>query len=363
MADTATNPIPSEPAPPAALEPMSAREADSALESFFDSPKPDPVEPETGNPADIPQPNADDEQPNPEVEDEANRDDSDLEVPEDAENPETEEQPDAPYEKGRFAADDAKVKMADGSTISVAELKTQVDKRVADFQRDYTRSKQELSDERKEFETERAEFSQQTERHGKEREFFTWFTRNYVPQEPQKPTVDASVDPVAWSVYAQHKTAYDEMVNAWNQAQAVSQEETKAQTEKQQKEAQKALQAEHARFLEAFPSLKDKGKYEAFWGGLKTDANKFYGVPEDRVLALSDTTMVRILNDAVAYRRLKSNSANVKQQVTNAPKLVQSSTRSSPEQQQRRAFNDRVQKLRQSGSTADADAVLLSFIK
>lgn len=358
MADTATA-IQSDPAETAAPEPMSVQQADAALESFFDSPAPDPDETETGTPAD----NAD--APVVTSDDESERDDSQLTLPEDAEEAPTEDQPDAPYGQGRFASDDAKVKMADGSTISVAELKTQVDKRVADFQRDYSRKTDDHSKAVQEFESQRQEFSQQTERHGKEREFFRWYAQNYVPQEPQRPTADASVDPVAWSVYAQQKATFDEMVNAWNVAQQAGQEETKAQTEKQQQEAQKALETERVRFFEAFPALKDKAKYESFWGGLKTDANKFYGIPEDRVLSLTDTSMVRILNDAVAYRRIRANQDNVKKQVDTKPRLIQGSAgvRQSPEGQQARAFSDRVSKLRQTGSNADAEAAILSFIK
>lgn len=355
MADTATVSSGNDPAPAAELAPMSAREADDAINALFSSPDADPVEAENGNPAEDPvEPEPLDPLDDPVPDD--------TEPSEDAENKD-DDQPDAPYEKGRFAADDAKVKMADGSTISVAELKTQVDKRVADFQRDYTRSKQELSEEKTSFETERAEFSQLQDRHGKERQFFKWFTEAYVPQAPQRPTVDASLDPVAWSVYSQQKEAYDSMVSAWEQAQGSTEEAKKAETEQQAKARQAELQKEQARFFESFPHLKDKTKYEAFWNTLSTDAEKYYGIPKDRVLALDNTDMVKILRDAVKQKRLEANSEQVKKDVNSKPPLVRGSARQSPEQQRNRSFNDRVSKLRQSGSTADADAVLLSFIK
>ncbi len=361
MAEQATAPQ-SEQAPSPAPEPMSVQQADAALESLFDSPSVDPDETETGTPAD----NADEPVVTPD--DESERDDSNLTLPEDAENPETpeSEDPASPeYANGQFVPDGGKVKMPDGRTISVAELKEFADNRAKEFQRDYSRKTEEHSKAVQEFETQRQEFSQQTERHSKEREFFTWFTGQYVPQEPQRPTVDANLDPVAWSVYAQQKATYDEMVNAWNAAQGAAQEASKAEAEKAQQTARQSLMAEREKFLAAFPSLKDQAKEKSFWDTLSTDANKFYGIPNESVPRLSDTTMVRILNDAVAYRRLRANSENVQKQVNTRPQLVQGSAqvRQTPQAQAMRVHSDRVQKLRQTGSNADAEAALLSFIK
>ena len=359
MAEQATVTSGNEPAPTAELAPMSAREADDAINALFSSPPEDPVEAENGNPAD----NVDEPASTDPLEDTEEQADDPLAVDAetDPENPEDDASEE--YANGRFAADNAKVKMPDGRTISVAELKEFADNRVKDFQRDYSRKTEELSKQSQDFETQVQEFSQLQERHGKEREFFKWFTQAYVPQVPQRPTVDASLDPVAWSVYAQQKTSYDEMVNAWQQANSENEEGRKAETEKTQRQRQAELSKEKERFLGTFPALKDPAKYEAFWGALSTEAEKFYGIPKERVLALDNTDMVRILRDAVSYQKVKNSSEQVKKDVNSKPPLVRGSARQSPEQQRNRAYNDRVSKLRQSGSTADADAVLLSFIK
>jgi hypothetical protein len=352
QANSVANDQPTGPVPDA----LTAREGDEALAAFFGPDDTDPDENEHGKPeADNPDDPLD--EPERDVEEEP-------EQSEDAVDPETDESEAAPdYADGKFAADTAKVKMPDGRTISVAELKEFADTRVKEFQRDYTAKNMELSEEKKTFETQRAEFSQSQERHGKEREFIRYFAENYVPQAPAEPTVDASVDPVAWSVYSQEKTRYDRMVADWQNATGMSAEAQKAEQEKSQQEQRQSLEKEHAKFLKTFPSLKDPAKYKSFWDRLSTDAETHYGIPGDRVKGLTDTDMVRILNDAVAYRRNKVTAEKAGKELTAKPALVNGSgRRQNPGAAQQRSHAANVQRLRETGSPRDAEAAILKFL-
>src|SRR5690349_21572008 len=107
--------------------PKSYDEQVSGLSNLLSDPETDPATVETDEPA---APVDDDPDGLKEI------------VAEDVEEPTDDtDDPDGPSAEvkgGRFAPDSAKVKLDSGETITIADLKGRVDKRVKEFQRDYT---------------------------------------------------------------------------------------------------------------------------------------------------------------------------------------------------------------------------------
>jgi hypothetical protein len=330
---------------------LSAREGEDRIAALFGDPdaKPAPAKAEEGNEADEPGPD-DVEGDEPEAE-------PDGEASEDPETPEDEENPDGTYTDGQFVPDGGKVKMPDGRMLTVAELKEFADTRAKELQSGVSKKIAELS-------AKEQEISQLQERLEKEREFTLEYAKAILPPEPEMPSVSAQVDPVAWSVYAQQKAERDNLI-AWNnqlEAQKKAKDdETRIRTEA---EAKQHAEAQRARFFEVFPALKDDGKRAAFWDRLSSRAIAHYGVTKEAVLGLNDVDMVRILNDAVQFRELNSKSSQTKKEVGNKPTLVPGSgKRQTPGVVEQRSHQGRVQRLRETGSKAAAEAAILDFLK
>ena len=80
----------------------------------------------------------------PKPEDDLGFDAEDVETPDETDTTEEVDGPEGEVKGGRFAPDSAKVQF-NGQTISIADLKGHVDKRVRDFQRGFTEKTQALS--------------------------------------------------------------------------------------------------------------------------------------------------------------------------------------------------------------------------
>lgn len=348
--NTVESDLASAPAPDTAL---TAREGDDAIAALFRNPETDPVENAEGE-------NQAAEETEEPVAEEEGPDTDELSLSEDVDKTDDEE-PDASkeYAEGRFAADDAKVKLEDGTTISVADLK-----RNSLFHRDYTVKTMELSEQRKALETQQTEFSQTREQIAKEREFIAEFAKAYVPTEPKRPELPADVDPVGWAKYAEAKYAYDDMLSWWNVAKEQGTKAQQEQAEQAKRDTQQRIAAESAKLRESFPVLKDATKAKPFWDRLSSKAQEHYGISDDEVKGIMDHRMIRILNDAIAAKERQIKTPKTQEIVGKKPPLIQGSgKRQNPDALAMRESANRVSRLRETGSNRDAEAVILSFLK
>lgn len=348
--NTVESDLASAPAPDTAL---TAREGDDAIAALFNNPETDPVANAEGEDLAA-------EETEELVEGEEAPDTDVLSLSEDVDKTDDEE-PDASkeYAEGRFAADDAKVKLEDGTSISVAELK-----RNSLFHRDYTVKTMELSEQRKALETRETEFSQTREQIAKEREFIAEFAKAYVPTEPKRPELSADVDPVGWAKYAEAKYAYDDMLSWWNGAKEQGEKVKQEQTAQQERESKQLVAAETQKLIQSFPVLKDPAKAKPFWDRLSSKATEYYGIPAEMVHGIQDHRFIRIINDAIAARERQVKTPKTQEIVGKKPPVVQGSgKRQNPDAQAMRESANRVSRLRETGSNRDAEAVILSFLK
>lgn len=268
----------------------------------------------------------------------------------DDENPDDDDdQPD--YDKGRFAADAAKVKLEDGSMVTVAELK-----RGNLREADYTRKTMELSEQRKAFEEKAARVSQVEQSIVEQRDFLLSFYQNIIPPEPTM--ADYPNDPVGymyatdeWKVRMRDLNQLSDYVKGQN---------AQKQSETREQQAQR-LASEQAKLVQRLPELKDPAKFKAMSEDFLTYAVKGYDLTADELGAIDDSRYIHILRDAVAYRKLVAKRAETHKQVEAKPRLVPSGRRLDPKALKTRDAQQRASTLRRTGSLDAGIAALMDL--
>lgn len=330
--------------------PLSLREGDEAIAALLgDLGDPEPAERTEGDESADPVPESDEDDPDPDA------------LSEDVDDVPDEDEPDASPEfaEGRFAADDAKVKLEDGTTISIAELK-----RNNLFQRDYSKKTEEVAREREAVKTKETELSQVNEQLAKERDYALFAIEHFAPPEPTRPALAASQDPMAWLQYQEDMGKYQVAVQAWQALHQGRQAETE-RTQKEQKAKHDAyITTERDALFNAIPVLKDDTKRTAWFEETWKDAGSFYGFTPDELNGITDHRVIKALKDATRYQKAKTKAPVIQQQVQAKPVMVQGSgKRQNPDAIAQRNSQATVQRLRETGSVRDADAALLKFLQ
>lgn len=275
--------------------------------------------------------------------------------PEDVDEPEGAEQPDGPqnYEAGRFAADNAKVKLDDGSVISVAELK-----RNNLFQRDYTKKTTEHANAVKEFETRKSQVDQQAQSLRELAEKITAFGERYLPKPPDAFSGSIDTDPLGYMRYMQQKEAYDEAVAQFNGLKVGNQALSEADRRKASDAAQAALQAEMQTLRTKDPLFTDQSKARAFFEEAVSKGGEWWGLTPDEVGGLTSHKAILILRDAIRYRKAVAKAGETQKQVQAKPILPRAERRGNPGTRISADKQAQTERLRQSGSLEDAAAIL-----
>jgi hypothetical protein len=234
--------------------------------------------------------------------------------------------------------DTATVTLEDGTTISIAELKTG-----HMFQRVFTKKTEEFARYK---EQQDAEFKAKvSEAENEIRQKREQILENWHLIVPKEPVYDPN-DPVGYIEDMAHYQDRMKMLNSlWQQKQ---QEEQKT-TEQREAEQAEFLATQRQLLVQKLPHLKDDGKREAFKKDISEIGGKVYGVTPEEVSQIGDARYMQILHDAIAYQKLKAKAATVQKQVVAKPKLVQQQ-RMAPQTIQERDRQGRFESLRKSGS-------------
>lgn len=319
--------MPDTTAPSGSVEatPLSFDEGVSAIENLLgDVPETDSVEDARAKPAaEVTEPPVGDE------------DDALLSALDDGNEAETETtEPVAPT----TIPDTATVTLEDGTTISIADLKTN-----HMFQRVFTKKTEELARHKDEWETNfKAKVSEAENEIRQKREFILENWHLIVPKEP---AYDPN-DPVG---YIEDMAHYQERMKMLNSLAQQKQQEEQKTTEQREAELAEYMAAQKQLLVQKLPHLKDDGKREAFKKDISEIGGKVYGVTPEEVSQIADARYMQILHDAIAYQKLKAKAADVQKQVVAKPKLVQQQ-RMAPQTVQERDRQGRFESLRKSGS-------------
>ena len=161
-------------------------------------------------------------------------------------------------------------------------------------------------------------------------------------------------DPMA---YMEQKLQYDHQVNEYQQRLGTLQQQVQANQENEQQMRQAYL-AREAEMLQGFhPELFDEEKGSDTRSHLVSTAAESYGFTPEELTAVVDHRHVRVLMDAIAYRKLNSESGKkrVEQKVQN--KTVRSSKRKMNAEQSAR--KKQREQLKRSGNLEDAIGLII----
>ena len=255
-------------------------------------------------------------------------------------------------EAGRFVADDAKVRLPDGSVMTVADLKSGSLR-----QADYTRKTQEIAANRKELETRQAEIAQKSQTFEQTLNFAIQVAQASLPQEPSRDLLVA--DPIA---YLQQKAEYDERLGQLQHLAGAKQQHEQAQSAEQARAFQNYVAGERQRLAEAMPELKDAAKLHAFNGELAKGIEA-YGFSSQDLNSVYDHRLVLMAKDALAYQKLMANKPKVLAKAQGKPAITPDRRQSPAAMKQRSSASD-WQKVRSSqGQDKDAlDRILDNLI-
>jgi ribosomal protein L23 len=314
---------------------MSFDEGVSAIENLLgDVPEKDSVEGATAKPTDV-------------TDEPAGEDGDLLAALGDEDVGEIEGSPDAP---AAAVPDTALVTLEDGTTISVADLKTN-----NMFQRVFTKKTEELKAERIALHEEHQKKVSEAENEIRQKRDFILENFNLIV--PKEPVYDPN-DPVG---YIEGMALYNERMKYVSALHQQKQQE-QAQLSEREKHDYAEFQKEQQQLLfQKLPHLKDSAKLEAFKTDISEIGMKLYGVQPDEVNSIADHRYMRILHDAIAYQKLKAKAATVQKQVVSKPKLVQQQ-RMAPQTIQERDRIGRFEAHRKSGSIDSAAQAIEKFL-
>ena len=285
----------------------------------------------------------------------------------------TAEETDAPkepeFKAGQFAAKDAKVKLDDGTTISVADL-------IAGnmFQRTFTEKTTALSQEKKVLENERSQFAETKQQIEHQRNVILTLAQELLPQEPEP--VDPEVDPFGYNLYLRDREVYHAKMAKLEHLWQAQQQETVQLTQKQQQEQaeeaarqkeefEKSLMTEKQLLTQAIPRFKDEGELKKFRDDALDIGARVYKLKPEEIDGLADHRFVHVLADALAYRKALAKRDATKQPVAPAqnqqpriPQRQRMDTKTPQARDQPSAFD----RLRKTGSFTDAAKALEKFV-
>lgn len=260
-------------------------------------------------------------------------------------------------EQGRFVADNAKVRLPDGTVTTVHELK-----RGNLREADYTRKTQEAAARQTETAAQLERIAASEKQLEQQRQYVTSLVKSIIPSAPDPSMADPNspnYDPAGYiSAKAQHESWTQHLSYLDSEEQRAAQErQAKSETETQAK-----VQKEWATALEKLPELKDAKRLEAF--GKKTlKYGPEYGYsPQELANIHHDHRQLLVLKDAIAWRELQASKATVQKKVEGRPPITKGGNRLSAGGQQARKATDAVSRLKQTGSVEDAAAAYLASL-
>lgn len=301
----------------------------------------DPAEP------DLPEQDQDQEAETAEQGDEPGTDD----VEATAEDAEEDDGPEEVAAGGKFVSKDAKVRLDDGTVISVGDLA-----RNNLFQRDYTRKTEEHKAAIKEFEGQREKVGEYAHRVAEQRDYLLQVMPKYGPQPPDRAMMET--DPIG---YMQAKEAFEEASREYGQLHAAKQAEQQ-RTEAEQAERIHSYKAEQQKLLfEKIPEFKKPEVYRQFW----TDANdimvKHYGYTPEELAGAADHRYYRVMRDIVRLHKATTKAPQVTAQMQQKPALLRGGKRMDPKSRTSREAQNNREQLRKTGSLEAGIRRLMDF--
>ncbi len=253
--------------------------------------------------------------------------------------------------------DDFEITLEDGQKISLGELK-----RNNLFQRDYTRKTMELSEQKKQQDEEFTKRVSEAENEiRQQRDFILNYAQRFMPKPPNPSMMDENspdYDPIG---FLHEQQRYQQEASEFNNLVQQREREFAEQQYKQTEEMKHNLAAEQEKLFKAMPKLKDDKAREAFHKEAVDIGGTTYGITPEEISQIGDHRYMRILHDAIQYRKAVAKAAAVQKEVAAKPKLVQQQ-RMAPQAIQDRDRQGRFKQLRETGSIDAAAKAIEAFL-
>jgi hypothetical protein len=282
---------------------------------------------------------------------------SDEEDDEPEEEPEVkaeEQAEDKEYKDGQFLPDNGKVKLDDGSIITVGELR-----RNNLFQSDYSKKTESLKEEVQAFETQRQEFQEVAQQFAQQRDFLEQMAGSMIPPEPHPLLADVNSEHYNPQQYLNQQRAYSEAVQQYQQFEGWRAQEAERQQQEQSQAMALWAEQQKSALLERMPDLIEPKAMNAF-NADKAKYAEFYGVPVEEFTQPMAAQAEHVLRDAMRYRKIVEKSAAKKTSSTKtstAP-IIKGRQKPSTKQKSVRGKAERLQRLQSDGSMESAVAAL-----
>lgn len=283
--------------------------------------------------------------------DEDESEDADGEESDEDQAEDDDEEPES--EGGRFVADNAKIRLSDGTITTVAELK-QGSLRNAD----YTRKTQEVAEQRRAVESQSEAIQASQKEIETQRQLMTTLLQNIVPQAPDAAMLQT--DPMG---YMTQKAQHDEWVGYLNQLQADQQRTEQERQAKTAEEMRNKGQAEWQALLDKAPDLKDQKKADRFVKDAEELGQSLYGFTREEIGEFGlDHRKALALKDAIAWRKLQNAKPKVQKKVEGRPPVSKGGKRLNSSEHKARRSNDAITRLKKSGTVEDAAAAYIASL-
>jgi hypothetical protein len=285
---------------------------------------------------------------------EPDADEADAEAEEaDAED----EQPDdeeATAKPKKQPGDDVTVKLDDGSQVTLRELK-----RGFLRQSDYTRKTQEAAEIRKAAEAQREALSTVAEQQKQAFEVAAALIRDQIPDHPDPSLIHTN--PQQYLALKEARESAQRKLHDLAVAYQQSQEGVKAQTEAQKKaeaarerqELEDLKRTEYQALVKAMPKLGTEEGRKAFLAEAAEIGGKVYGISPEQIGNIISHVEVRILHDAIQWRKAQSQKMEAVSKAKQVPPL-RPANRVAPGTKAKAKQAEALGVLRNTGSTEDA---------
>jgi hypothetical protein len=254
-------------------------------------------------------------------------------------------------EQGRFVADNAKVRLEDGTVVSIGDLK-----KGSLLHADYTRKTQEAAELRRSAEAQSSAIQQQEQQLSQQRDQMVQLLQSIVPQAPD-PSL-ATTDPYA---YTRQKAEHEAWVTHLNSLEQQSQKAMQEKAAESEKAKQERGSREWATLIEKMPGLKDQNRFKAFVNDVR-DHGTSYGFTEAELAEAVgyDHRQALVIRDAIAWRKLQASKPKVQSKVEGRPPVQRSGKRLSPDENRARSTGVAMERLKKTGTVDDAAAAFLA---
>lgn len=151
---------------------------------------------------------------------------------------------------------------------------------------------------------------------------------------------------------------YNQQRALWDRQQVERQQARQMHQSLQKQQRQQKLAAEQAKLLEAVPEWRDPKAFQRAAQEM-VSAGGEYGFSQEEVAALSDHRLLRALHDLSEFKRMKASANAAAKKVSAVKPKLKAGSKGSKVQQSQKARQEKMNRLKMTGSVEDAVSLLL----